>query len=156
MSILQRTPTTLAARPRARWMVERDLTDVTIIEHSVWDQPLNKRGVIRMLRGGDTLAYVSEHNDVVTGYAIFTGYCDFVEIKRMAVDPHHRGNGSGCCLIERLKERCRSISHIECLVACVSLRDLDTLEFFKRRGFRATCCIDSEGRDVICMEWLTN
>ena len=156
MGIFPRTPASLAIRPQCRRMVDGDLPDILDIEHSTFDQPLNANGIIDLWAQKGTVAYVTEHRDLLAAYVIFTHYCDFIEIRRLAVDPIFRGMGNGCVLIERLQERVRSVPQMHCLVACVALRDLDTLEFFKRRGFRATCCIDSEGRDVICMEWLTN
>ena len=150
------TPARLQDGPNCRRMIDSDVADVAEIDENTFEMPLSAKAIVHLWGEPNTYAYVSTTQRVVAAYAIITHYDDFIEIRRMATDPGFRGDGHGCCLIAQLQERVRSMPPMHCLAAFVDLGDLDSLEFFKRRGFRATTCVDWEGHDLVAMEWHTN
>ena len=136
-----------------RWMVQRDLPDVEAIDFATFDKPWKMGHFRSYLRRRFHVGLTAIWRDVLAGYVCYEPICDAYSVARFAVDPYMRGNGIGTTLIERLKTRCGS--NRRGIVMLVPLMELDTLEFLRRRGFRAEASFeDAEtSMDVLSMEW---
>jgi len=150
---LRPTPRSIANSPRIRWLSNADLPDILAIDRQCWDVPWDVKDWTYRLRCQNVTCQVAERCDVVAGYCLTMSADDMIFVERMAVDPVHRGCGCGRKLVEKLQRRVKQSPTYSCIVTFVSLRDLDALEFCKRRGFRAIECIEDQGHDLISLQW---
>ena len=149
----QHTPHPRNSTTHIRWMILRDLPDVQEIDLATFDQPWRMHHFRSYLRRRFHVGLTGIWRDVIAGYLLYEPAADCYIVSRLAVDPYMRGNGIGTTLIERLKTRCGS--NRRGIVMLVPLMELDTLEFLRRRGFKAEVCFeDAEtSMDVLSMEW---
>lgn len=119
-----------------RWMIRRDLPEVSLIEQQSCDYPWTEEEILRCLRDDSCIAMVAERDEKVVGFMVYGLRKSFLEILKIAVHPFCRRHGVGTQMVGCLK---RKLSPYRRRHLDVSVREtnLGGHLFFRAMGFRA-------------------
>lgn len=138
-----------------RWMIRADMRQVIGIEEACFEFPWSERQFETALRARNCVGFVAEHKEHVVGFMVYELHQKHLHLLSMAVAPF-QGKGVGTALVGKLisKLEPHKRSHI---VTEIRETNLDALNFFKGRGFRATELLrgfyDDSPEDAIRMEF---
>lgn len=145
-----------AGRVYVRWMIRRDVPAVLRIEEASFDYPWCEEDFLRCLRQRNCIGMVAEFNEAVLGFMIYELHEAKLYILNFAVHPHHRRQGIGGQMVEKLVSRLSSHRRTRVTLE-VRETKIDAQLFFKACGFRATgVCrgfYEDSGEDAYLMEY---
>lgn len=126
-------------KPYIRWMISRDMNEVSAIELSSFEHPWSEDEFRQALRSRNCIGMVAvdQTTDAVVGFMIYELSKTSLKILNFAVDPKHRLKGVGRKMLDKLTGKLSSQRRSR-VTADVRERNLDAHLFFKACGFRAT------------------
>lgn len=119
-----------------RWMIRRDMPEVSAIEEKSFDFPWSEEEFIRCLRQRNCVGMVAERDDKVVGFMIYELHKNRLHLLNFAVDPAYRREGVGSAMLEKLTSK---LSHKRRHKITLETREsnLPAQLFLKKNGFRA-------------------
>lgn len=130
------------SEPHIRWLIRRDMQEVTAIERASFDSWWCEEEFIRCLRQRNTIGMVAEIPAMgsvgykVGGYMVYELHKRRLHLINFAVHPDHRRSGIGRAMVDKLKSKL-SDDHRTELWLEVRDSNLDAQLFFRAMGFRA-------------------
>lgn len=118
-----------------RWMVQKDMDSVLLIEKASFDDPWNNEEFIHCLRQRACIGMVAEHDNNVVGFVVYEITSHRLCIHNMAVSPDHRLRSVGRQMIEKLKSKL--IGTRRQIALAVRESNLAAQKFFRACGLRA-------------------
>ena len=137
-----------------RWMIRRDLDQVTDIERACFgDLAMSGDEIIKRLRHRNVIAHVwdtcwGNPASEIVGWVMYSLSRYHIEIERLAVHPLRQRDGCGSDLIWRMKKK-TEIGDRDTLLTYVHESWLAGQLFLRKHGFLATKVI----RDMYEFEW---
>jgi ribosomal-protein-alanine N-acetyltransferase len=120
-----------------RWMIRRDMAEVSTIEHEAFEFPWSEEGFTRCLRQRNCIGMVAELADSVVAFMIYELHRSRLHVLNFAVLRSHRRLGIGTQMMEKLIGKLtpdrRGRIQLE-----VRETNLAAQLFFRSLGFRAT------------------
>jgi ribosomal-protein-alanine acetyltransferase len=139
-----------------RWLLNRDLPEVLVIEAASQRMPWDEATIKRCSREKHTIGMVATAGERVCGYFLFRLHANRIEILTMAVDPKLRRRGVGTQIIAKLKSKLSS-RHRSRITLKVRETGLDAQLFFRSQGFQAIGTLrayfEDTGEDAIRFEY---
>ncbi len=128
--------TDLKVNVHIRWMIRRDMSEVTQIEENSFEFPWSEQDFFRCLRGRNCIGMVAEHDDQVIGFMIYELHQDQLHILNFAVRPDYRRRNIGRQMIDKLVGKLSQQRRTRIILE-VRETNLAAQLFFQRMGFRA-------------------
>lgn len=119
-----------------RWMIRRDMAEVSEIEQRSFEFPWSDDDFIRCLRQRNCIGMVAEHSERVVGFMIYELHKNRLHILNFAVHPEFSRRGVGEQMIRKLTGKLAPQRRSRILLE-VRETNLAAQLFFKRLGFRA-------------------
>jgi ribosomal-protein-alanine N-acetyltransferase len=129
-------------RIHVRWMIRRDMPEVTSIETESFSDPWCEEDFLRCLRQRNCIGMIAEYTDQnrqdhVVGYMIYELHKSRLEVLNFAVHPRYRRRSIGVRMVAKLFSKLESHRRT-CVTVTVRETILSALLFFKSQGFLAT------------------
>jgi ribosomal-protein-alanine N-acetyltransferase len=127
--------------PHIRWMVRRDMPEVTSIESQCYHDPWSEGEFIDILRKRSVIGMVAEarekngDNTKIVGYMVYELYKHRIDLLNLAVHPSHRKQGVGRAMVQKLKHKL-SPTRRKWITAYAAEHNLNGQLFFRALGFR--------------------
>lgn len=123
-------------RTHIRWMIRRDMPEVTQIERSTCHNPWCEEDFLRCLRQRNCIGMVAEVGEQVLGFMVYELHKARLHILNFGVCPHHRRSGVGTHMVRKLIGKLSSHRRTRVTLE-VRESNLAAQLFFKGMGFRA-------------------
>ncbi len=120
-----------------RWMIRRDMPQVTRAERACFDVSWTEDDFLRCLRQRNCIGMVAEVNDALAGFMIYELHKTRLHVLNFAVAPGARRRGVGGVMVGKLVYKLTSHRRQKITLA-VRERNLPAQMFFRAHGFRAT------------------
>ena len=88
-----------------RWMIRRDMPEVLAIEQRSYVNPWIEEDFLHCLRQRNCVGMVAEIGELVVGHIVYELHTRILKVLNLAVHPHHRNQGVGRQMIEKLVSR---------------------------------------------------
>lgn len=141
-----------------RWMISRDLPQVTAIEYASFPSWWSEDDFRKVLRQRDCIGLVAVAGFDVVGYIVYELHKKRLHVLNLAVHPDWRGRGIGKQMVDRLKSKLSAdrFSRRKIMLE-IRERNLPGQLFFRSLGFKAITTfsdfyIDSD-EDAYLMEY---
>lgn len=86
-----------------RWMLRRDMSEVTAIDHACYKDPWTEEDYLRRLRERKTIGMVAERTETnVAGFVVYSLHKYYLTIDSLGVDPRYQDVGVGKQLIQKI------------------------------------------------------
>ncbi len=130
-----------------RWMIRRDMLEVSAIEQEAFEFPWSEEDFTRCLRQRNCIGMVAEIADSVVAFMIYELHRSRLHILNFAVLRSHRRLGIGTHMMEKLVGKLtpdrRGLIALE-----VRETNLAAQLFFRSLGFRATAVLKDFYQDT--------
>ena len=120
-----------------RWMIRRDMSEVTAIEREAFEFPWSDEDFTRCLRQRNCIGMVAELADSVVAFMIYELHRSRLHVLNFAVMRTHRRLGIGTRMMEKLIGKLSPERRATILLE-VRETNLPAQLFFRSLGFRAT------------------
>jgi len=130
------TKTEFEVNVHIRWMIRRDMPEVTGIENGSFEFPWTEQDFFRCLRGRNCIGMVAEHDEQVVGFMIYELHSDQLHILNFAVRPDFRRRDVGRQMVAKLIGKL-SPQRRKRIILEVRETNLAAQLFFRKLGFRA-------------------
>ena len=139
-----------------RWMIRRDLIEVSDIEQSAFEFPWAEKDFVICLCRRNCIGMVAELGGRVVGFTVYELFARRIHVLNFAVSLDHRRKGVGSemakKLIGKLESQRRTRLSLE-----VRETNLAAQMFFSSHGFRATSVLrdfyDDVSEDAYLMQY---
>ncbi len=125
-----------------RWMIRRDMAEVTAIERGSFEFPWFEEDFIRCLRQRNCIGMVAEQGEQVIGYMIYELHKTRLVILNFAVDPHCRRMRAGTQMMAKLLGKLSCQRLVRITLDCRET-NVPAQLFFRSVGFRAVSVLRS-------------
>lgn len=129
-------------RVHIRWMIRRDMPEVTEIEQESFEFPWSEEDFVRCLRQRNCIGMVAEHEDQVVGFMIYELHKNRLHILNFGVAKEFRRCGTGTQMISKLIGKLSSQRRTRIMLE-VRETNLEAQLFFRAHGFRAVSVLRS-------------
>jgi [ribosomal protein S18]-alanine N-acetyltransferase len=131
-----------------RWLVRRDMPEVMAIENASFADPWTEEEYLRQLRQRNCIGSVIERTEdsKMVGVMIYELHQGRLELVNIAVHPHHRRQGVGTAMLNRLKEKLSQQAR-RSFDLKVGEQNLRAHLFFQACGMKATEVVRAPFRD---------
>jgi len=120
-----------------RWMVNRDMARVILIEQACFEFPWSEDELRKCLKQRNVIPMVVESSsDEIMGYMVYELFSDKLQLLNIAVDPKQYRVGVGRAMIEKLIGKLYPDRRTK-ILAAVRETNLNAQLFFKAMGFKA-------------------
>ncbi len=131
-----------------RWMIRRDMPEVSAIEQNSFEFPWTEKDFFRCLRGRNCIGMVAENDEQVVGFMIYELHNSQLHILNFAVRPDYRRRNIGQQMVEKLIGKL-SQQRRNRIVLEVRETNLAAQLFFQKMGFRAITVLRDYYDDTI-------
>ena len=131
-----------------RWMIRRDMPEVTGIEQGSFEFPWTEKDFFRCLRGRNCIGMVAEHDEEVVGFMIYELHSSQLHILNFAVRPDYRRRNVGRQMVLKLIGKL-SPQRRNRIILEVRETNLAAQLFFRKLGFRAISVLRDYYDDTI-------
>lgn len=118
-----------------RWLIRRDMPEVTKIEAESYECLMGDEGVVQYLRSEKCIGMVAEVGHDILGFMLYELHKDSIRVVRLAVDPKHRGHGAGSAMVQRLIDKLSQQRRSEVVIE-VPESALTAQVWLRKREFR--------------------
>jgi ribosomal-protein-alanine N-acetyltransferase len=142
-------------RVHIRWMIRRDMPEITEIEQSSFEFPWSEDDFIRCLRQRNCIGMVAECDDRIVGFMIYELHKTRLHVLNLAVHQDFRRRGIGAQMARKLISK---LSHDRRNRILLEVRETNLAAqlFFRSAGFRAISVLrdfyDDTVEDAYLME----
>jgi len=119
-----------------RWMIRRDMPEVTAIESASFEFPWSEDDFVRCLRQRNCIGMVAESEERIVGFMIYELHRSRLHVLNFAVNPACRRRGVGGKMIQKLTGKLTTERRDRILLE-VRETNLSAQLFFRDLGFRA-------------------
>lgn len=129
-----------------RWMIRRDMDEVTAIDAAVFDFPWIEEDFVRQLRERTVIGMIADDGQDVAGFMLYELHKTRLHLLRMAVDPRRQRQGVGRTMIAKMQSK---LSPDRRLRISTNVREgnLAGQLFFRSCGFKAVAVVRSHFGD---------
>lgn len=132
----------ISLKPHIRWIIRKDMPSVLQIEQQCFEDPWTEADFALCLRQRNNIGMVAVIEESVCAFMIYELQRGGLFLLTMAVSRQVQGRGVGSRLVEKLVSKL-SPNRRRFIATQVRERNLEALNFFKRKGFRATQVVRS-------------
>jgi ribosomal-protein-alanine N-acetyltransferase len=122
--------------PHIRWMINRDMPSVYVIEHHSFEFPWTRDDFWRCLRTRNCIALVAECEEAVAGYVVYEIHRDRLRILNFAVHQDLRRQHVGDTMVRKLIGKLTPLRRNRITLE-VRESNLQAQLFWRAMGFRA-------------------
>lgn len=139
-----------------RWMIRRDMDDITRIEKQSSEFPWAEDDFIRCLRQRNCIGMVAERGGQLAGYMVYELHKTRIHLLNIAVAPEHQNHNVGRALVHKLTLK---LSHERRNQIMLEVRETNVGAqlFFKTFGFKAISVLhdfyDDATEDAYLMQY---
>ncbi|HMO16039.1 MAG TPA: ribosomal protein S18-alanine N-acetyltransferase [Pirellulaceae bacterium] len=131
-----------------RWMIRRDMQEVTRIEENSFEFPWSEQDFYHCLRGRNCIGMVAEHDEQVIGFMIYELHQEQLHILNFAVRPDFRRRNIGRQMVEKLIGKLSQQRRTRIILE-VRETNLAAQLFFQRMGFVAVTVLRDYYDDTV-------
>ncbi len=119
-----------------RWMVLRDIPEVSAIEKACFEFSWTEEEFLKCLKQRNCVGMVAERNDVIIGFMIYEMSKNRINLLNLGIQPALRGQNVGRQLIQKLAGKLTGERRNR--ITCeIRERNLNAQLFLRALGFRA-------------------
>ena len=139
-----------------RWMIRRDMPEVSAIEKDSFENPWMKDDFIRCLRQRNCIGMVAEFDDQDVGFMLYELKQRQIQLLNFAVACEFRRCGVGAQMVNKMINKLQWQRRHR-IVLEIRESNLDGQLFFQKQGFKATSVLrdfyDDTNEDAYFMQY---
>lgn len=143
MTVNNPTKRRCQAMVHIRWMIKRDMEEVCLTENETFITPWKEEDFTRLLKRRDYIGMVAELNGRIVAHTVYQLRQNRLVIRNLTVSPHHRREGIGRAIMDKLKAKLSPIRKPNLIIE-VREENLQAQLFLRSQGFKWIKTVERE------------